>query len=382
MLQTAVYYLSFLVVGMTTASFGPSLPGFAANTGSTLAGVGALFVFHRIGYITGSLGGGRVVDRLRGNLVTGSVLIVIAGGLAAVAFAGNLFLLLGSILVLGLAQGTAEVGANTGVVRLHGSKAGPYMNGLHLSFGIGAMAAPLVISLSAGGTGSIRAGYWFLAALAAAAGLWMLKLPDAGKGQEKERAETSRGSRGAVVFIAALLFFTIAGEAGFAGWVYSYALKKSFSGEAGAGLLTSGFWTALTVGRFIGIGLVRRLGPRGLLLTNVPGAFLAAGLFFMFPDSFPVLWVCAVLLGFFQASIIPAAFTLAGDLRVLSGSVAGIFIAASSLGGMSFPWLVGRFFESSGGSVFPLLIAVSQAAALASLAGVLAAASRKAAKQQ
>ena len=75
MLQTAAYYLSFIVIGMTTASFGPSLPGFAANTGSTLAGVGALFVFHRIGYITGSLGGGRIMDRLRGKLI-GTVISV------------------------------------------------------------------------------------------------------------------------------------------------------------------------------------------------------------------------------------------------------------------------------------------------------------------
>jgi len=144
--ETLAYYLAFVVVGMTTASFGPGIPGFAAATGSTLAQVGALFVFHRIGYITGSLGGGKLVDTFRGNRVTGAVLFVVAAGLAAVSLAGSLALLLGSIMIIGFAQGTAEVGANTGIVRLHGEAAGPYMNGLHLAFGVGAMISPRVLA--------------------------------------------------------------------------------------------------------------------------------------------------------------------------------------------------------------------------------------------
>ena len=78
--ETLAYYLAFVVVGMTTASFGPGIPGFAAATGSTLAQVGALFVFHRIGYITGSLGGAKLVDTFRGNRDTGPVLFVAAAG--------------------------------------------------------------------------------------------------------------------------------------------------------------------------------------------------------------------------------------------------------------------------------------------------------------
>lgn len=283
MLQTVAYYLAFMVVGITTASFGPSLPGFARNTGAALSDLGLLFVFHRIGYMTGSLTGGRLIDHFRGNRITGIVLFVIAAGLVSVAFAGTLFFLFAVILVLGLAQGTAEVGSNIGIVRLHGDKSGPYMNGLHLCFGLGAMTAPLILTLSRGVTGAIRGGFILLACLAAGSAYLMFRIPSSGGHEASPKEEAVRKSDFTVISIAALLFFTIAGEAGFSGWVYSYSLKTELAGEAEAGLLTSAFWLSLTIGRLVGIDLIRRLGTRRLLLLNVGGAFIAASLFFFFP---------------------------------------------------------------------------------------------------
>ncbi len=369
MLQTLAYYLAFLIIGLATASFGPGLPEFARNTGASLAALANLFLFHRIGYIAGSLGGGRLLDRTRGNRLTGLVLLVIALGLLSVSLAGTLPILLGSILLLGLAQGTAETGANTGVVRLHGREAGPYMNGLHLSFGVGALLSPILVSISRGGTGSFRSAYGLFAALAVLAGIWILRLPE-------PRAESRNGAGGAgrnpllAGMLACLLFFTIAGEAGFANWVFSYARNAGLASEAGAGLLTSVFWTSLTLGRLVGIALVRRLGPARLLSVILPGALTGSLVFLAVPGEAWALWTASVLLGFFQASVVPAAFSYAGDRGILRGSVAGFLGAASSLGGMALPWLIGRYFESSGGAVFPALVAASQAAALACLAGV------------
>lgn len=368
MLQTLAYYLAFLIIGLASASFGPGLPEFARNTGAGLAALSSLFLFHRVGYIAGSLGGGRLLDRTRGNRLTGLVLGLIALGLVSVSRAASLPVLLGSILVLGLAQGTAETGANTGVVRLHGDRAGPYMNGLHLSFGVGALLSPLIVSASRAGTGSFRAAYAGFAALAALAGLWILRLPDP-PARSRSAGEAGRNPL-SFWMIAGLLFFTVAGEAGFANWAFSYARKAGLASETGAGLLTSVYWTSLTLGRLIGIALVRKLGPLRLLALIVPGALAGSAVFLAFPDAAWAVWTAAALLGFFQASAVPASFTLAGDLGILSGSTAGLFGAACSLGGMTLPWLIGRFFDATGGAVFPVLIAASQAAALACLAGI------------
>ena len=370
MLQTLAYYLAFLILGLVHASYGPGLPEFSRNTGSSLAILANLFLFQRLGYIAGSLGGGRLLDRTRGNLLSGAVLLTISAGIVAISRAEALPLLFGSVLVLGLAQGTTEAGANAGIVRLHGDRAGPYMNGPHLTFGIGALLSPVLVSASRTGTGTFRVAYVLFAVLAAAAGLWILRLPDPPR--NPRIGAVGRGNPLAAGMIAGLLFFTIAGEAGFANWAFSYARNRNLATEAGAGLLTSTYWASLTLGRLAGIPLVRRLGPLRLLTLVLPGALAGSALFLAVPGSAWSVWSASVLLGFFQASVVPASYTLAGDLGILTGTVSGLLGAVCSLGGMALPWLIGRFFESSGGAVFPVLIAVSQVAAVASLAGIRA----------
>ncbi|HRZ89548.1 MAG TPA: MFS transporter, partial [Spirochaetia bacterium] len=212
--------------------------------------------------------------------------------------------------------------------------------------------------------------YAGFAALAALAGLWILRLPEP-PARSRGAGEAGRNPL-SFWMIAGILFFTVAGEAGFANWAFSYARKAGLASETGAGLLTSAYWTSLTLGRLIGIALVQRLGPLRLLTLIVPGALAGSAVFLAFPDAAWAVWTASVLLGLFQASAVPASFTLAGDLGILSGSTAGLFGAVSSLGGMALPWLIGRYFDSTGGAVFPVLIAASQAAALACLVGIRA----------
>ncbi len=363
--RTVAYYLAFLMVGLATAALGPSIPSFAGNTGVSIATIGGLFVFQRIGYIAGSLGGGPLLDRLSGKHILATAMVVMAIGLFLLPQWAVVVGVFVTILMIGLAQGTAEVGANTGVVWLHGDNAGPVMNGLHLSFGVGAIVSPIIVSQSLTRLGSIRVGYFVLAALALAASLWWLRLPRAPR--ETSTAESTGGipRMGLVLLFAMLLFLVIAGESGFAGWIYSYVVAVDLMPEARAGYLTSAFWAALTLGRLAGIDLVRRLGPRRLVFLSLIGCVVAVMLFLLFPDSAKGAWTVAVLLGFAQSSIVPAVFTLAGRARILTGSVGGVFVAFSAAGGMSLPWLVGRYFEAVGPIVLVWLLAASQFLAFA-----------------
>lgn len=369
--RTLAFYLSFVAVGTATASFGPSIPSFAAGTGETLARVGALFVFHRIGYISGSMSSGRLIDRVSGTLVTGIALLFIGAGLIAVPLVRSIHLLWAVILVIGFSQGSTEVGANTGIVRLHGEQAGPAMNGLHLSYGVGAIIAPLVLMLALGRTGSILGGYWVLAALTLVAAVGVLRVPDPRTETAAGRERLPAGSARLVVLLVVLLFCTIGGEASMGGWIYSYSIATGIGSARAAGLLTSAFWGMLTLGRLLGVVLVRKLGARRLILLNTIGAVLAMSLFLMIPELPVGVWVAVALLGLSQASIVPAVFTYAGQLRVLSGGVAGLFVSGASAGAMTLPWLVGQTFERIGPVSFVRTVWVSQLVALAAFCGVL-----------
>ena len=314
---------------------------------------------------------GRLIDRVSGTLVTGIALLFIGVGLIAVPLVRSIHLLWGVILVIGFSQGSTEVGANTGIVRLHGEHAGPAMNGLHLSYGVGAIIAPLVLMLALGRTGSILGGYWVLAVLTLVAAVGVLRVPDPRAETAAGRERLPAGSVKLVVLLVVLLFCTIGGEASMGGWIYSYSIATGVASAGAAGLLTSAFWGMLTLGRLLGVVLVRKLGARRLILLNTIGAVLSMSLFLLIPELAVGVWVAVALLGLSQASIVPAVFTYAGQLRVLSGSVAGLFVSGASAGAMTIPWLVGQTFESIGPVSFVRIVWVSQLVALAAFCSVL-----------
>src|ERR1051325_9702329 len=125
LLPTASYFAAFVALGLTVGTFGPTLPGLAAQTGASLGGVGLLFMARSLGYLVGSSRGGRLFDRLPGNALMGAALFVMALMMALVPFAQALWILTVLLLALGAAEGALDVGGNVLLVRVHGSRVGP-----------------------------------------------------------------------------------------------------------------------------------------------------------------------------------------------------------------------------------------------------------------
>ncbi|MDR1180119.1 MAG: MFS transporter [Spirochaetales bacterium] len=368
--ETFILYGTFIIVGLAAGSLGPSIPGFAQLTGETISRIGMLFIFFRCGYVTGSLSGGRVIDRFKGGAVMGLVLFFIALMLFLLSFSANLYMLFAFVLFLGLGLGVGEVGGQRGIIRLHGMNVGPYMSGLHLSYCIGAIISPLVIAASLHANISLGAAFRLLAGLAALMGFVTLRLPHSAQASYEEEPVLP-GSPLVIFFFATVILFAGGAESCFSGWIYSYALHTGLAGESLSGVLTAVFWGAMTCGRIAGIYLIRRLGSRRLLLIACTGIVFSMGALVLFPPTLAGLWISTILAGLFQASIMPATFTLAGERRLVSGFVAGIFVAASSSGGMVFPPLAGYLMQSAGLSSFPILTFAIQVLIFFAFLGVL-----------
>ena len=131
----AGYFLSFLVLGVTTASLGPALPYLAQNVGTSLKGISSLFIGHRTGYLIGSLAGGHLYDRIPGNRLMGGVLLVLAAGMCLTPVTALLGLLVLVVFVVGMVEGTVDVGGNVLLVWMKPPRLGSLMNALHLFFG-------------------------------------------------------------------------------------------------------------------------------------------------------------------------------------------------------------------------------------------------------
>src|SRR5262249_8702761 len=116
---TVGYYLALMALGLATAVLGPTLPGLARQTQSDLSEVGVVFLTCSVGYVLGSLQGGRWYDRRPGHRVLGVALLVLAVALALIPLMPRLWSLAAALLVLGVAQGTVDVGGNTLLAWVH-----------------------------------------------------------------------------------------------------------------------------------------------------------------------------------------------------------------------------------------------------------------------
>jgi FHS family Na+ dependent glucose MFS transporter 1 len=143
--KTAAYYLAFVALGLTTAALGPTLRSLAENTQANFGQISFLFTARSLGYLIGSFIGGRLYDRRPGHPVMALMIIGVAIGLVLIPTASLLWLLIGILLMVGLAEGAVDVGGNTLLVWVHRHLVGPYMNGLHFFFGLGALLSSIII---------------------------------------------------------------------------------------------------------------------------------------------------------------------------------------------------------------------------------------------
>ena len=105
------------------------------------------------------------------------MLAVIAACMALVPLCPNLALLVLVFAVMGASEGSLDAGGNTLLVWLYPVGLGPWMNGLHFFFGVGAFLSPLIIAAIIGEGATVAHAYWALAALMLPPMLWLLHRP-------------------------------------------------------------------------------------------------------------------------------------------------------------------------------------------------------------
>ena len=330
---------------MATASLGPALPHLAEATGSLIGEVSILFSTKSGGYLVGSIVGGRLYDRIPGHLVAFTAVVGIGGTMALAPILPLLWVLAAVLFILGMVEGALDVGCNAMLVWVHGRDVGPYMNALHFFFGIGTFIAPIILAQSVLLSGEITWGFWVIALLMLPVAAWLLRSASP-TAPSMEVAAGGRTNAKLLGLMVAFLVVYVGAEVGFGGWVYTYALRQNLANETTGAYLTSAFWGAFTVGRLLSIPIAARLRPRWILLGDLLGGVLSLGLILVFPGSVVVLWVGAILLGFFIASIFPTMFTLAERRMTLTGAITSWFFVGASLGAMFFPWLMGQLFEA------------------------------------
>ncbi len=370
LVQTALYYAVFVALGLAAASLGPTLGGLAQHTHTRLSEISFVFSASRLGYLIGSFVAGRMVDRWPGHLVMAGVFIMMAAMLALAPVMPLLWLLTAVLLVLGMGEGAMDLGGNTLLVWVHRSEVGPFMNGLHFAWGVGAFLSPIIVAQAVLISGDITWAYWTLAVLMFPVVIGLLRVPSPMAPVSRHACQSGRANHVLlVVLIAMFLFLYVGAEASLGGWIYTYTVTCGLSSQTAAAYLTSAFWGAITVGRLLAIPIAARLRPRSILLMDVVGCLFSMSIILLWPTSLVAVWVGAVGTGLAMASVFPTILSLAESHMHITGQTTAWFFVGTGLGGMTVPWIIGQLFEPVGAYATMVTIMV----AITLMAGVFVA---------
>jgi MFS transporter, FHS family, Na+ dependent glucose transporter 1 len=353
---TTAYYLAFILLGLTIAAEGPTLLKLAEHTSSALDQISSIFLFGSLGYLLGSYIGGRLYDRVPGHRFMSGILLFLGITIALVPLAASRGALFTIVLILGLAKGALDVGCNTLLLWVHNESVGPFMNGLHAFFGVGAFIAPLIVARVISVSGDIHWVYWIFSIAAFPLALWLWNLPSPVSRAVPAQHESAPFPILPVLIMVLCFVLYVGGEAGYGAWIYTYTFTLNFGNEVTAAYLTSGFWGSFTLGRLLGIWVSTKARPITILMLDFVGCILSVGLILLFQESSLMLWIGTILFGISQASIFPTFLTLAEERMHVTGTVAGLFLVGAGLGGMILPWLIGQAFVQTGAGAMMVMI--------------------------
>jgi MFS transporter, FHS family, Na+ dependent glucose transporter 1 len=363
--QTAAYFLSFIALGMAMTSLGPTLLGLAKQTGVDMGKISYLLGTNSLGFLLGSLFSGRFYDRMSGNTVMAVMLVAMSALLVLVPLIPALSVLLGVILLLGIAKGAVGVGGNALLVWVHQSRVPPFMTALHFFFGLGCMLAPLLVANTMNLQNPTATAYFILAGLMLPAAAFVWRVPSPKNQQVVEATGDSEPiNYRPVLLIALLLSLDIGAETGFGSLISSYIVKMNLGDDSVGANLTALFWGALTAGRLLGVPIAARLRPRTILLADLIGCILSIGIAILYPTSPAAMAVASVCLGLSLASVYPTALAFAERHTKITGQVTSFLLVGGSIGGVIVPVIIGNLFEPYGPRVMMYILLGDLLAAL------------------
>jgi FHS family Na+ dependent glucose MFS transporter 1 len=367
------YLLGFVLVGLGLTMSGPALSHLRDRMHTDDGGIAWVFVGQSVGYIVGSFLAGHGLDRGRGHAWWVAAMVVTTGSMVCITASPDLLILTLAFTVLGVAGGLSDVSGNTLVMWSRPDGAGSVLNALHLCFAIGALCTPLLVNRSLHYTDSV----WGLAipmgAITVVCGVMMLRHP----APVRTRLDTVARSRAGgarrlhVGLMCGFFFSYVALEAGFAGWIHTYVEQIGYGGSGTATGMITTFWVGFMLGRVAAIWLARVITPGRMVASSMAVSVVAAVLFTVFRGPGPMLWVVTFLFALSVAPQYASMMAFAESHLALSGRNTAALVAASGLGGLFMPWLLGQLFDAVGPEALPptMIIATVATAIIAFVAG-------------
>lgn len=350
-------FIAFTLIGTIQALYGPLLPRYQDGFTLSTTAVGMVLTAHFVGGLIGVL----VSHRLRARHEDRTLLIrsmwLMAAGIAAVGIAPNWPIVIMCAFIAGLGFGGIDFGLNQYFADVYaGPRAAAMLNLLNGCFGVGSIAAPLLVSLTGDST---LIPFLISAALSALAAVLSLKLPERHpaptSAPQPHKPKTQRRITGATTAILGAFFVIyilhVGIETGIGGWEQTYLEAQDFLPQE-AHTWVAYYWGGMTLSRFVIIPLALRFSEKAIVLTCLIGmtAFLALATTGI-SVHWDFLWV-----GIFIGPIFPTCIPWLNRLVPQVRGATAYVVAISMIGGVGFPPILGWAMATWGTEALPRVL--------------------------
>lgn len=363
----AVLHAGAFLWAFASTLLGAALPLIKGELGLGYAAGGTVFTASSAGFLTGTLIVGTTSARLSGR----TLLLLSTGVLVPCLYftsqVSSYAALLSVVALAGVGGGALTAMVNAGVADLSAERRASALSLLNVSFGAGALLAPLFAGALIAHTGRWQPAYQvtglLVLALLVLTVWWVPNRFTEHAHSSRDRvhgaAPASRLATWRFVGVFAAVVAAAAAEWGFAYWSATYFKDVVEASAAVAANMAGLFWAGMLAGRLVFGGVLRRADP-GAAVTACAAAATAAGALLAVNAGVVLSVVGALLLGASLAAVIPSLLALAIDEQPqASGRISGVLMFASGGGSLLAPAAVGALAQGSSLAVAIWLIPVS-----------------------
>ncbi|GAA5034489.1 MFS transporter [Streptomyces siamensis] len=351
--------VAFVLIGMLQALYGPAVPGVREEYGLSPSGAGLGLSLHFAGGVAGVLAFNAIHSRISNRTLLSASYALMALGGAGFALAPDWPSALAAAFLGGLGFGGIDYGLNQLFAVGFGDRSTAMLNVLNAHFGIGAVLGPALIAWlgPANYTYAFGACALLAAALVLCTGGVRTATADA---TAPPRTSAPLGPSRILVGFLALYILNVGVEAGVGGWEPTH-LETVGYGTSVAASATAVYWLMMTAGRFLVVPVTLRYTPERILTVCAAGMTVCL-LPALVKGAAPVAYAGV---GLFIAPVFPTGLTWLNRALPQAKRAGAWVIAASMIGGVAAPPLLGVGIEASGIHAVPWLLTALSAASLA-----------------
>jgi MFS family permease len=252
-------------------------------------------------------------------------------------------------LIMGITTGMLDVAMNAQAVMVEREYQRPIMTSFHAFFSIGmALGAWIGALFSDLGFDLVRHfSYVVVAALFAA--FWVSRnlVHDKPDPSLKAEGPLFRIPNRALVSVGIIAFCCMMGEGAMADWTVNFMENIAHASRTLAPVALSAFATAMTLGRIFGDGARARWGDTALIMAGGTVSTIGLGLALLLP--LPYVSIAGFfLVGLGLSTIVPIAYSIAGNTKDLSSGVGLAMVTTVGYSGFLFgPPIIGFVADAS-----------------------------------